>query len=239
MVKRNFKIMAALAITLSLGSVFSTAHAATASSTTKKVDHKMSNNKSGFCHPVHSILETKLGFTQAQIDTAAKAGKTAFDLAKEKGMTADQLRAAVVDVKSKKIDQMVTEGKITKDKADTIKANLPTKIQKWDGSLRQHKEDHHNPAYSVLEKKLGFTKAQIDTAAKAGKTAFDLASEKGMTADQLKTAIIDSKLQKINEMVTKGKLTKDKADTMKANLTIKIQKWDGSLTHKTNATKTK
>ena len=47
MVKRNFKIMTALAITLSLSSGFITAHAATLASsksdTNKKIEHKINN----------------------------------------------------------------------------------------------------------------------------------------------------------------------------------------------------
>lgn len=240
MVKRNFKIMTALAITLSLSLGFVTAHAATAastgSSTTKKVEFKL-NNKVGFCNPAYSILENKLGFTKTQIEDAAKAGKTAFDLAKEKGMTADQLRAAIIDAKSKKIDQMVTEGKITKDEATAMKTNLSTKIKNWDGNLNQHKNGHFKVVYSVLENKLGFTKPQIEDAAKAGKTAFDLAKEKGMTEDQLRSAIVDAKSKKIDQLVSEGKITKEKADTIKSNLKDKIQKWDGSLVHKADKDK--
>jgi polyhydroxyalkanoate synthesis regulator phasin len=235
MLKRNFKIVAILAITLSLGSGFVTAHAATASSTTENVEYKI-NSKANFCNPVYSILENKLEFTKTQIDDAAKAGKTAFDLAKEKGMTEDQLKNAIIDAKSQKIDQMVAEGEITKDEATAIKTNLASKIKNWNGSLKQHKGGHFNIVYSVLETK-GFTKAQIDDAAKAGKTAFDLAKEKGMTADQLRATIIDTKSKKIDQMVTEGKITKEKADTIKSNLTTKIKNWDGGLTHKPEKTK--
>lgn len=233
MKKRNLKIIATLAITFSLGLGGIRIHAAMSSITTsintQKVEHK--------CNPAYSVLKNKLGFTETQIDDAAKAGKTAFDLAKEKGMTADQLRTAIIDAKSQKIDKMVNEGKITKDKADTIKADFPSKIQKWDGNLKQHKGHHFNIVYSTLQSKLGLTKTQIDDAAKAGKTAFDLAKEKGMTSDQLRAAIIDAKSERLDKMVNEGKLTKDKANTIKSDWTEKIQKWDGSLTHKTNESK--
>ncbi|KZL89890.1 DUF2680 domain-containing protein [Clostridium magnum] len=236
MVKRNLKIMTALAITLSLGLGFVTVHAATSSSTTSDATIKV-ERKVGFCNSVYSILESKLGYTKTQIDDAAKAGKTAFDLAKEKGMTADQLKSAIIEAKSQKIDQMVTDGKITKDEATAKKTNLATKMKNWDGSLKEHKNGHFKAIYSVLEDKLGFTKTQIDDAAKAGKTAFDLAKEKGMTADQLKTAIVEAKSQKIDKMVTEGNITKEKADTIKASIKDKIQKWDGSLVHKADKDK--
>ena len=192
---------------------------------------KQQQHKDGGPNQIYSILENKLGFTKAEIDAAAKAGKTAFDLASQKGTTADQLKAMVIDAKSQQIDKMVTSGKLTKDKADAMKAKLTANMQNWNGSLKQqqHKEGSSNQIYSILENKLGFTKAEIDTAAKAGKTAFDLASQKGTTADQLKAMVIDAKSQQIDKMVTSGKLTKDKADAMKAKLTANMQNWNGSL----------
>ncbi len=238
MVKRNLKVMAALALVVSLGSEVVTVHAAAPSNNTTannstKIEHKIKNKKEGV-NPIYSILESKLGFTKAQIQDAAKSGKTAFDLASEKGVTADQLKSMIVDAQSQNIDQMVSKGKLTQDKANTMKANLKTKMQNWNGSLKQeeHKEGRSNPIYSVLESKLGFTKAQIQDAAKSGKTAFDLASQKGVTADQLRSMIVDAQSQNIDQMVSKGKLTQDKANTMKANLKTKMQNWNGSLEHK-------
>ncbi|WML32806.1 hypothetical protein [Clostridium sp. OS1-26] len=235
MVKRNLKVMAALALVVSLGSGFVTVHAAAlsnnaAANNSTKIEHKVKNKKDN-ANPIYSILESKLGFTKAQIQDAAKAGKTAFDLASEKGVTADQLKSMIIDAQSQNIDQMVSKGKLTQDKANTMKANLKTKMQNWNGSLKQaeHKKEGSNPTYSILESKLGFTKTQIQDAAKAGKTAFDLASEKGVTADQLKSMIIDAQSQNIDQMVSKGKLTQDKANTMKANLKTKMQNWNGSL----------
>lgn len=143
MLNKKLKLMATLVITVSLGFGTVTVHAATSGSevsySTKKVECKVNSNKK--CHkPLYSVLKNKLGYTEAQISDAAKAGKTAFDLAKEKGMTDDQLRNEIIKAKSQKIDKMVAEGKIEKDKADTIKANFKAKIQKWDGSL-VHKKD--------------------------------------------------------------------------------------------------
>lgn len=138
MLRRNFGVITTLALTLSLSTGFATTHAATLSSakssTSKKVEqhiHKHKNHE-GY---ISSVLKAKLGLTDPQIDNAKKSGKTAFDLAKEKGVTPDQLRAMIIDAKSQKIDESVKEGKISKEKADTIKARLKEKMQKWDGCL--------------------------------------------------------------------------------------------------------
>lgn len=233
MVKRNIKIVAALALAISLSAGTANVHAAVqagnpAASSSTKVEHKMKGNRKCGTRPIYTVLENKLGYTEAQIEDAAKSGKTAFELAKQKGISEDQLRSMIVDAQSQKIDQMVSKGRITKDKAATMKADLKTNIQKWKGGLMQKKHGF-NPAYSILEGKLGFTKEQIDDAAKSGKTAFDLAKQKGVSESQLRSMIIDGKSQKIDKKVSEGRITKDKADAMKANLKTRIQKWNGCL----------
>ena len=144
MVKRNLKVMAALALVVSLASGFVTVHAAapsnnTAANNSTQIEHKIKNKKDG-ANSIYSTLESKLGFTKAQIQDAAKSGKTAFDLASEKGVTADQLKSMIIDAQSQNIDKMVSKGKLTQDKANTMKANLKTKMQNWNGNLG-HKND--------------------------------------------------------------------------------------------------
>lgn len=143
MVKRNIKIMAALAlaITLTSGAGAADVHAAPAqlgnpaASSSAKAEYKMKGNRKCGARFIYSVLENKLGYTKAQIDAAAKSGKTAFDLASQKGVSADKLRTMIIDAKSQKIDKKVSKGRITKDKAAVMKANLKTRIQKWNGCL--------------------------------------------------------------------------------------------------------
>jgi hypothetical protein len=232
MVKRNVKMIVALAIAVTLSTGGTITQAVTLSSNslpsqTQNVEKKHNNT-------LYSVLEGKLGYTKEQIDDAAKAGKTAFDLAKQKGVTDDQLKTMLIDAQSKKIDQKVSEGKLTQEKANAIKTNSKTRIQQWNGSLKQKNSNKHysKSAYQVLKDKLGFTDAQIKDAANSGKTAFDLVATKGVTADQLKSMIVDYQSQKIDQKVSEGKITPDKAKTIKANLISSIQKWDGNLNYK-------
>lgn len=236
MEKRNFKFVAALAITLLLTTGVVTTHAASAStnSTSNNLTEVQNKHKNGCSNPIYSVLENKLGYSKEQIDSAAKSGKTAFDLAKEKGKTPDDIRNMLLEVRSKNIDQKVSEGKLTKEKADTIKTNMKVKIQKWNGSLiPMHRDKGFSPhIYSVLETQLGFSRAQINSAANSGKSAFDLAKEKGKTPDQLKSMIIDLQSKELDQMVSEGKLPKEKADTIKTKIKADIQNWNGSLNYR-------
>jgi predicted transcriptional regulator len=236
MKKRYFKFMTALAITLLLSTGIITTHAAAAStsSTSNSITQMQNKHKKGCTNPIYSILENKLGYSKAQIESAAKSGKTAFDLAKEKGKTQEDVRNMLFEAQSKHIDQKVSEGKLTKEEAATIKANMKVKVQKWNGSLiPMHRDKGFSPnIYSVLEKQLGFTRAQISNAANSGKSAFDLAKEKGKTPDQLKSMIVDAQSKELDQMVKEGKMPKEKADAIKAKIKADIQKWNGSLNYR-------
>jgi polyhydroxyalkanoate synthesis regulator phasin len=243
MIKRNVKLMTTLALALSLSIGVVTANAATAptpSDSTQKIEHKVGKDNE-HVGSIHSILKNNLGFTDAQIDNGRNSGKTAFDLAKEKGKTPDQLKAMIIEAQSKRIDEAVANGKITKEKAVTAKTNLKTKMQNWDGNLKQkgHSKGKFKSVNLVLKNNLGFTDAEIKDATNSGKTAFDLAKEKGKTPDQLKVMIIEAQSKRIDEAVANGKITKEKAVTIKTNLKTKMQNWDGSLNHKNQGKKAK
>jgi polyhydroxyalkanoate synthesis regulator phasin len=238
MEKRNFKFVTALAIALLLSTGVVTTHAAAVSnsSSSSNVTSIQNKHREGCSGPINSTLQNKLGFSKEQIDTAAKSGKTAFDLGKEKGKTSAEVKNMLIEEQSKHIDQKVSEGKFTKEEAVTIKTKMNARIQKWDGSLKHNKGFSHHRK-SVLENQLGFTKEQIENAANSGKNAFDLAKEKGKTPDQLKSMITDQHSKELDQMVKDGKMTKDKSDTIKTNMKEKIKIWDGSLKHNQDKSK--
>ena len=233
MIKRNVKLMTtlALALTISIGMVTANVNATSVvTKNTEKTEDKIVKHKE-HPGPIDSILKDNLGFTEAQIDSARNTGKTAFDLAKEKGKTPEELKAMIINEQSKRLDEWVAKGKMTKEKSVIAKDNLKAKMQNWDGNLKSkgHNKEKFNSVKLVLKNNLGFTDAQIDDAVNSGKTAFDLAKEKGKTPDQLKAMVIDERSKRIDEAVAKGKIEKEKAVTIKANLKTRMENWDGSL----------
>lgn len=230
--KKYFKIVTAVALTLILatGTGIFKVSAASVPKDDNKNECKMEK------HPgiVHGILKNDLGFTDEDIKSAEKSGKNVFDLAKQKGISQDKLKEMIIDKQSKKVDEDVVSGKIPKEKADEIKSHFKEKISKWDGNLKidKHRCGMHNPVYGILKKDLGFTDEEIKSAADSGKTAFDLAKQKGISHDKLKEMIIDKETKNIDKAVTDGKIPKEKADEIKSSFKSRIQNWDGSLKHK-------
>ncbi|MBI2710904.1 MAG: hypothetical protein HYX34_14620 [Actinobacteria bacterium] len=75
-----------------------------------------------------SAAAKALGLTDAQLRQQLDAGKTIADVAKAKGISVDTVvKALVADAKTR-LAQAVTAGKLTQARADTISADLTTRI---------------------------------------------------------------------------------------------------------------
>lgn len=83
---------------------------------------------------VSAVLKNKLGMTDKEITDGLNSGKTMYDLAKDRGMSTDQFRKALIEEKSKAVDSAVKKGSITKEQGDSLKANINTNINNCDGT---------------------------------------------------------------------------------------------------------
>ena len=139
---KSKKIVAALTLTLLLGvsgTVFAsgtTTNATTSVATHQRLGLNRITGIRGYDY-VTSILKNKLGLTDKQITDGLNSGKTVYDLAKEKGMTEEQFQAALLEERSKAIDEAITKGTITKEEGDTLKVNLKTNKSSCTGNFGQ------------------------------------------------------------------------------------------------------
>lgn len=244
MLKGKNKLITALILGLSLGAG-TVVNASTQMDTTEVNTSIQAQPKMHKCNggqgTLYRVLKDKLGISELEIQNASSSGKTAFDLAKTKGYTPEQLKTILIDEQSKKIDEELKAGKVTKENAVTMKNDFNAKIQKWDGSLK-HKEGYggkHKSAYKVLKDKLGYSDSSIEKAVKEGKSAFDLASEKKVTPDQFKEMVIEEQSKRIDSAVSDGKITKEEGESRKSKLKLHMQNWDGNLKHKETDSKKK
>lgn len=75
-----------------------------------------------------SVLKDKLGMTDDEITDGLNSGKTIYNLAQEKGMTADQFKTALLEEKNKAVDKAVADGNITSDDGDSLKETLKNNV---------------------------------------------------------------------------------------------------------------
>ena len=65
-----------------------------------------------------------LGMTTQDLMTELRSGKTLADVATEKNVKADDVKAAIVGAVNAQVDQAVKDGKLTQTQADNIKAQV-------------------------------------------------------------------------------------------------------------------
>ncbi|WP_138204615.1 hypothetical protein [Haloimpatiens lingqiaonensis] len=71
-----------------------------------------------------SVIKDKLKVSDEEINKALAEGKTLKDFAKEKGLSEEDLKKALVDSKSKAIDESVAKGTLTKEEGEKIKTRI-------------------------------------------------------------------------------------------------------------------
>ena len=69
-----------------------------------------------------------LSLTDAQLRTQLESGKSLADVAKAQGKTVDGLVQALVNAAKKKIDAAVSTGRLTRTQADSILADLKSRV---------------------------------------------------------------------------------------------------------------
>ncbi|MHC1684452.1 MAG: hypothetical protein AB6733_16070 [Clostridiaceae bacterium] len=130
--KRNLII--GLVLTLAIGSGI-TAYATTTNNTTpNNITNRACGSGMGFAtgqrgyESVEDVLKNKLGMTDSEIAEARNSGKTMYEIAKEKGLSEEDFKAALLEERYKTIDDAVEKGTITKEKGEEYKTQIKNNI---------------------------------------------------------------------------------------------------------------
>lgn len=85
-----------------------------------------------------SVIAAELNMTEDDLHTALEGGQTLADIAAEKVVDLTQIKTAVLDSLKLKLDQAVTDGKLTQEQADQMLSEAGTNFdtmatQAWQG----------------------------------------------------------------------------------------------------------
>ena len=119
-------------------------------------------------------------------------------LAEALGITEEELQAARQKAEAAALADAVKNGDLTQEEADLIAAR---------SALRAY----INPE-ALMATVLGMTVEELQAAREAGKTMQDLATEKGLTAEQVKTAMDEAFQAALAQAVEDGVITQEQAD---------------------------
>jgi len=156
------------------------------------------------------------------------------DAAKQLGVTPAQLSGALRQALKNRVDEAVTDGRLTKAQADRLKQAIDAGNAPLFGfgPRRFHEHGHfgfrvhgHGPFAEGLKTAadyLGLTRAQLMTELRDGKSLAQVAKAHGKSPDGLVDALTKQAEQKLDQAVKNGRLTEAEKTEMLAGLKKRI-----------------
>lgn len=191
---------------------------------------------------IEEVLE-RLGLDELELKNYWENGETLLDFALSKGITKEKLIQTFRDVITEKLNELVKEGKISETEKENILLNLDTRIEDFitktppfgkgvrigRGNPPIDKTPGEPPVdkgflfngLGLMEEVLNRLNLSVDefrSAVKDGKSLLEFAQSKGITKDELVTVVKEVVIQKINQLVTDGKITEEQKTKFLANI---------------------
>lgn len=231
MMSKNKKWMVAIGV-LTTMTVSGLAMAASTAEKTDAASGKRGVEKRGFKHhkgqrPENKELLALLKMDAETFRNEMKAGKTLAEVAKERGVSEQQLKDVMIRQMTERIDAGVKAGKLTTEQADKLKADMDQRVsdrinRKAPVGDMHHGRRHHRMDNTELLALLKLDQEAFRSEMRAGKTLAEVAKERGVAEQQLKDVIIKQMTERIDAGVKAGKLTAEKADKIKANMDQRV-----------------
>jgi hypothetical protein len=156
-------------------------------------------------------------------------------LAENLGITREELDDAITKTHLSLIDEAVEEGRITEDRADELRERVENGEPVFPGhAFKEHhgRGNGHGHGFGLFRGLkwlageasdiLGLEEGELRQAYKDGKSLADLAEEKGISTDDLKSQILDAAKTKLDEKVADEDITQEEADAILERLTNNI-----------------
>jgi ribosomal protein S20 len=204
-------------------------------STTSSAHRGLHARKQKLAAQALKIAADKIGVSTADLKAALKSGKSVADVAKSKNVDPADVVTALVHAADTKIDKAVTNNKLSADKAAKLKANLTDRATKLVNNAHRNQAHRKGERYGrranlvkqggkIAADTIGVSPQALRTAVKSGKSVAEVATSKGVDPQTVINAIVNAATTKIDQAVTNGKLSADRAATLKSKLTDGVTK---------------
>ena len=154
------------------------------------------------------------------------------DAAKQLGVEASELDAALKKALANRVDAAVEAGRITEVQGEELKARITAGEVPLVGlgPGGGHRIHHHFGGLEAAASYLGITEAALRTSLSDGSTLAEIAKEKGKSVDGLKAALVAAAKADLAEAVEDGRLTEAQQAKIAADLPERIDALvDGEL----------
>jgi hypothetical protein len=160
-----------------------------------------------------------------QLSPSEESDAIVADAAKQLGVSADKLDAALKQALENRVDAALKAGTITSAQA----AELKQRIEDGDvplvglGPGLGHRGGHHGFVdFSTAAGYLGLTEAQLRTKLEAGDTLAEIATAQGKTAAGLVDALVQAAKADLDEKVAAGRITAAQRTSILADLESRL-----------------
>jgi hypothetical protein len=145
------------------------------------------------------------------------------DAAKRLGVQPTALSDALKAAFKARIDAAVADGRITKERADELKARIDSggvPLLPGGPGFRGGPGGHHGPMHhlTAAASYLDLTEPALADALRGGKTLAQVAKDKGKSVDGLVAALVADEKKELAAAVAAGRLTDAQRDRMEQNL---------------------
>lgn len=136
------------------------------------------------------------------------------ELAKQLGISVDQLNAALDSTQFALIDQAVADGKLTESEAQRLRERVEEGHNLFPIGGARPFIRHHAKAELVeaTAEVLGIDVADVRAGLADGQTLAEIAGANGMGAEDFKSALLENVRSTLDEKVADGDITQDQAD---------------------------
>jgi uncharacterized protein YaiL (DUF2058 family) len=188
-----------------------------------------------------------LGLTPAQLKQELGGGQTLADLARAKGVAAQQVRDAMLAAGRASLDAAVKNNQLTQAEADAYysgalvpmtdklttlaaanpqAAGTPAPDQRKQGldprTMTPPERVAEQAAWDAAASALGLTRDQLTQQLDAGKSVADLAQAKGLSAQQVRDRMLAAGRASLDAAVRSGQLTQAQADDTYNGLVVPV-----------------
>lgn len=160
------------------------------------------------------------------------ADQTLRELIEANGGDADAISAEIVAAATANINQSVVDGELTQERADEILSDLDTRVSEaLDKTPSNVERDGRGfgrlDVLTIVSEELGLTPEEIREGLQSGQTLEAIITENGGDLDAINAALVANATQNLNDAVTEGRITQERADEILEGLDERV---DNALT---------
>jgi uncharacterized protein (DUF433 family) len=178
-----------------------------------------------------------IGISPADLLKAMKGGHSIAEVAKSHNVEPQAVIDAVVSALDARIQQALTDGKITADQAKKLKAAVATRVPKAVNANPKDLLRHRavRGAVTVAAKTIGVTPEALRAAIKSGKSVAEVATAHNVDPTTVVNALVTAGSARIDEAVAKHHLSAAQAAKLKAALPARAQRFVDFKRHAADA----